>query len=485
MPKMRIPEKLLPLLRPKRFKIVVGGRGSAKSTTVADMLILKAQTEAKKVMCLREYQNSIEDSVHALLKAEINRMGATGFEVLKTSLEHSDGGQFKFRGLARSLDGIKSSHGFSIFWTEEAQFLSDESIQILTPTVREAGSELWMTGNPMSSSDPFSQRFIVPYLSELQKTGYYEDDLHMIIFINYPDNPFFPEVLEQSRQHDYKTLDRALYNHIWLGAFNDHVADSIIKADWFDACIDAHLKLGFKPVGAKVAAHDPSDLGPDDRGYALRHGSVIMDVDARSFGDVNYGCDWALDKAINSQVDYFVWDADGLGASLRRQITDALGHKHIIPLEFRGSNSVSNPDQVYQEPGKSIDDDPRRRTNKDVFKNNRAQKYWNLRDRIFNTYLAITQNQYNDPATMISFSSTIERMQQLRSEVCRIPRRPDPNGMIQIMSKPDMKRLHKLPSPNLADSVMMTLTDIQSPATSVPQVQHYIAKNRRLKRMFA
>ena len=115
-----------------------------------------------------------------------------------------------------------------------------------------------------------------------------------------------------------------MYEHIWEGAHLDTVQDSIIEADWFDAAIDAHKKLGWKPEGAVVASHDPSDEGGDSKGYALRHGNVILDVSEKITGDANEGMDWALEKAVAAQADHFIWDCDGLGISLKRQVDQAL-----------------------------------------------------------------------------------------------------------------------------------------------------------------
>ena len=457
MPTMTLPEKLRPFLeKKKRFKIAIGGRGSGKSTGFADALIMKAQVESAKIICFREFWTSIEDSIHTLLKEEIDRIGATGFNVGKKNIDHIGGGCFRFKGLARALGSVRSTQGAKYFWIEEAQFLSDESIRELTPTVRTKDAEIWFCGNPQSSADPFSVRFINPFLSELQSDGYYEDDLHMVAFMNYNDNPWFLETsLEQERVFDFKNLDRALYDHIWLGAFNDFVEDSIIKAEWFDACIDAHIKLGFKPRGAKIVSFDPSDLGPDDKALACRHGSVLLDCKTRAFGDINEGADWAMEYAVNKRADVFTWDCDGMGVGLRRQVNDSLKNRHIDIVEFRGSNAVEDPDKLYLAPGRD-DKDPDRKTNRQIFKNFRAQKYWAIRDRIYKTYLAINKGVYTDPDEMLSISSGIDQLAQLRSELCRIPRRPNANGLIQIMTKNEMKRLHKIISPNMADAGMMS-----------------------------
>lgn len=458
MPDMKIPAKLLPLIQvKKRFKIIIGGRGSAKSQTVADIALMEAQTQRLKIACFREFQNSIDDSVLSLLNEEITRLDLRGFREVNNSIEHVYGGVFKFKGLSRNPDSMKSMHGFKRFIVEEAQSLSEESIELLTPTMRADDGEVWLIANPMSSADPFSKRFILPFLKEIERDGYYEDELHLVIKVNWRDNPFFPEALNQERLWDYAHKPRAEYDHVWEGAFNDSVPNSIITPDWFDAAIDAHIKLGFKPRGIKVLAHDPADMGKDPKAYAIRHGSVFIDVQQSKDGDVNDACDWALDAGIAARVDVFTWDCDGLGASLRRQVAQAVNGKQIDWQMFKGSESVDNPTHIYQ-PTERQESVHQRRTNEDTFRNKRAQYYWMLRDRFYKTWLAVVRDEYIDPEELISLSSKIQDMQQLRSEVCRIPKKPSGNGYIQIMSKAEMLAMKPpIPSPNMADCLMMSL----------------------------
>lgn len=456
MPKMSLPRKLLPLVKKKkRYKVVIGGRGSGKSHSVADICLMDAQTNGIKTACFREYMNSMADSVHSLLKDEIERLGLQGFESLNNNVRHSSGGEFVFRGLARNLESIKSMHGFERFWVEEAQTISYDSIKILSPTLRTEGSEIWLIGNPKSSADPFSQRFIIPFKDELDRNGYYEDDLHLIIVCNYEDNPFFPDVLEEERAYDEQNLSRAEYNHIWRGHFNDTVANAIIPVEWFDACIDAHEKLGFKPLGAKIASHDPSDEGADSKGYALRQGSIFTHIVENEDGDVNDGADWAAQLAIDHGADYFLWDVDGMGIGLKRQINEAFNGIKCETLQFSGAGAVDDPDDVYDEDDR--DTSKRQpRTNKETFRNRRAQYYWRMRDRFRATYKAVTEGVYTDPDKMISLSSDIEHMDKLRSEVCRIPLKTNNNGMIQIMAKPEMAKLG-ISSPNMSDAMMQCM----------------------------
>lgn len=457
---IEIPKPLKPFLKQKkRFKVAFGGRGGGKSIMFANAMINCAYNGAM-VGCFREYQTSIDDSVHSLLSARISDIGAPGFIMQKNLIDHKSGGGFRFKGLARSIEAVKSMHGFNFFWLEEGQFISNDSLKILTPTLREQDSELWISANAMNSADPFAQRFIVPYQKELDKTGIYQDDLHLIVKINYSDNPWFPDTLEQERLYDLEHLPRALYDHIWEGAFNDSVDDSIIMAEWFDAAVDADKKLGFKPAGAIICAHDPSDEGGDEKGLVIRHGSVILDCEQRDFGDVCDGCDWAIDRTIHADTDLFVWDADGLGLTLKRQIAKAFNGKKIDFRMFHGAGQVDQPSDIYESMDGAIISTQKEKTNENTFKNRRAQRYWQLRDRFFNTWLAVEKGQYIDPDKLISIRSDCKDIMALRSEVCRIPRKYNAQGTIQIMSKIEMKRL-KIKSPNLADSLMMAM---ESPA---------------------
>lgn len=445
-----ISRKLLPILqKPKRFKNIYGGRGSGKSQGLADLAIMQA-AQGKKIGCFREFQNSLSDSMYSLIIEEIDRLGVKGFTEKNNEIHHVSGGKFVFKGLARNPDSIKSMHGFDIFVVEESQAVSEKSLKLLTPTLRKENGELWFAGNPQSSEDPYSQRLIEPWANELRKNGIYEDDMHLIVKCNWRDNPWFPDSLNQERLWDYENLPRTLYDHIWEGEYNDSVEHSIILAEWFDACVDAHEKLGFKAQGQIIAAHDPADTG-DGRGYALRHGSVLLDVKETTTLDVNDACDWALSMAIESNADVFVWDADGLGLSLKRQVTDALDGKKVQYLPFRGGSAVERPDESYENKhGKSV-------TNADAFKNLRAQMYCTLRDRMYRTFRAVKKGEYSDPDKMFSISSKLECLAQLKAEVCRIPQVFNGNGQIQIMRKDQMKNKLKIKSPNLADAVMMTL----------------------------
>lgn len=485
-------EKLeLVFTRPKRFIVIIGGRGSGKSIAVGDIGLIEMHDRGINFMCLREFQASIADSVHSLMKEEAERLELDGLDVTERALRFShNGSSAKFSGLARNPESVKSAYGFGLWWCEESQFLSDKSLKTLTPTARNkpkkglpgqlvevGGDEVDMSqvrlifvGNPASSEDPFSQRFIVPFQDALHRDGIYEDDMHLVIKMNWSDNPWFAESgLEQERQFDLSNLPRSTYDWIWEGGFNDDIDNALIKAEWFDACIDAHTKLGMKAHGIIRVSHDPSDLGADPKAVCVRKGNIITDVIQRTDIDVNEGSDWALSIAIGQNADQYIWDVGGMGVALKRDVNEALSGKHCQVYQFNGSHAVEDPDFIYEPSGAS---NFMEKTNKEVSRNLRAQCYLRLRDRVYRTYRAIVHGEFCDPDRLISFSSECESLAGLRSELCRLPIKPNPNGF-ELYTKAEMRKKFKVRSPNLADCVMMTENESYRMNTAEPDYSNY------------
>ncbi len=462
---------LEPLSRPKRIKLLVGGRGSTKSTFVADYVIASMNV-GQLWCCAREFQNSIDESVHRLIQDEIERIGAKGFTSDKNHIYSASGGRNFYRGLGRNISSIKSMlSGVDGIWIEEGESTAQKTLDILTASLRLSAKdterkiagedikmpEVWITMNRGSSADPISKKWLKRAEKDLARTGFYEDDNVMIVQINYTDVPrqwFLASGLESERADDEKNMSEAEYYHKWLGGYNDSVPNAIISPDWFNACIDSHLKLGFKAEGVEVVSHDPSDLGFDIKGLAYRKGVVFLDVQESEEGDVNEGADWAIEYCEQIKPDCFIWDGGGMGVSLRRQFNDALGPKRVQTQMFNGAETATRPDDIYED---GVDDPRNKRTNKETFVNQRAQYYWELRDRCRRTYLAVVKGQYFNPDELISFSSEIEHIDLLRAEVCRIPKKYHSLNKIQICNKKEMKDMG-IDSPNMADSIMMNLS---------------------------
>jgi len=450
------------LRKPQPIKVVIGGRGSGKSIGLSDMAVFKMLTENIDVYCLREFQESIQDSIHRTLKRSIEeRLQLKGWDVQENKILSPTGNRTTYKGASRNPNSIQGAEDYKLSLFSEAHTASQESLDKLLPTIlRKPGAQCWFDANPQSSEDPFSQRFIIPYLADINTKGFYEDDLHYIVKLNWRDNPWWNEEQERLRKWDFENLERAKYDWIWEGAFNDGVENGLILAEWFDACIDAHVKLGFKPTGAKIAAHDPSDTGPDSKGYVMRHGAVVLRVEEKEDGNVNEGGHWACGMANQDQVDSYTWDCDGMGVGLTEQTAKAFAGTNRTVTAFKGSESPDFPTAIYEPSDQSIIQG--RLKNEDVFANKRAQYYFMLRDRIYRTYLAVEKNEFHDPSKLISFSSNIGLLSKLRAELCRMPIKPNSDGKLELYTKQVMKSKFKIQSPNLADSVMMSMRVIQN-----------------------
>lgn len=194
------------LFRSSRYKNFHGGRGSGKSVNVARALVIKACQEKKRILCCREIQNTIRDSVHKLIADQIEIMGLSPwFEVTQSAIRGLNGSEFIFKGLRFDPQGIKSTEGIDLCWIEEAQTVSENSWSILIPTIRKEGSEIWLTWNPLEENSPTYQRFIENPPPDC-----------ISVEVNYYDNPYFPDVLRQEMEW-LKQKDFAAYEHVWLG----------------------------------------------------------------------------------------------------------------------------------------------------------------------------------------------------------------------------------------------------------------------------
>nr|WP_321499985.1 PBSX family phage terminase large subunit [uncultured Dethiosulfovibrio sp.] len=204
------------LFRPARYKVYHGGRGGAKSWCIARALLLQGTTRKLRILCAREYQNSIGDSVHKLLGEQIDAMGlAPWYDVQATRIIGKNGTEIIFKGLRRNVQEIKSTEGVNICWVEEANTVSESSWSILIPTIRAEGSEIWVSFNPMEEDDPTYQRFVVnpPPNSEIHKVGW-------------QDNPWFPKVLDDERLY-LKKVDPEAYENVWEGETRQ-ISDAVI-----------------------------------------------------------------------------------------------------------------------------------------------------------------------------------------------------------------------------------------------------------------
>src|SRR4051812_36383154 len=204
--KAEFPEQLGCLFEPSRYKILYGGRGAAKSWGVARALLVRGCNKPLRVLCAREFQSSIRDSVHKLLCDQIKDLGLDSFyRIEQSAIFGMNGTEFSFEGIRHNVNKIKSYEGVDIAWVEEAQTTSKSSWETLIPTIRKEGSEIWVTFNPELDTDETYKRFVLkPPPGAIVKK------------LNWSDNPWFPEVLKAEKDL-LKARDEDAYLNIWEG----------------------------------------------------------------------------------------------------------------------------------------------------------------------------------------------------------------------------------------------------------------------------
>lgn len=251
--KLTLPIKLAPLYEPKRYKVMHGGRGGGKSHGVAQVLLDMAARKPLRILCAREIQKSMRDSVHRLLKDYIIRLGLTAFfEVLDTEIRGVNGSLFLFSGLqSHTVDSIKSFEGVDIVWVEEAHGVSKKSWDVLIPTIRKEGSEIWLTLNPDMDTDDTYVRFIATPSGDT-----------WVCEVNWRDNPWFPSVLNDERLKAKRSSSAEDYEHIWEGKPR-RVAEGAIYRHEIDE-LYASGRICPVPYDPLLPVHTVWDLGWND-----------------------------------------------------------------------------------------------------------------------------------------------------------------------------------------------------------------------------
>ena len=251
--KAEFPAKLQCLFQPSRYKFIRGGRGSGKSWGVARALLIIGAQRKTRILCTREVQKSIKQSVHQLLADQVKSLGLESFyQVLQTEIRGANGSQLFFSGLSDlTVDSIKSFEGCDIVWIEEAQSITERSIKVLVPTIRREGSEIWATYNPELETDPIHQMAVVnPAPGTIS------------VEMNYSDNPWFPPVLEAERIHAQQTMAPEEYAHVWEGRCKPAVDGAIYFNEVSQA--EQHNRFGRVPYDPMLKVHAVWDLGWND-----------------------------------------------------------------------------------------------------------------------------------------------------------------------------------------------------------------------------
>lgn len=288
----QVPRKLRPLLESARYKGAYGGRGGAKSHFFAEQVIVRCWSATTRVVCIREVQNSIKDSVKQLLTDKIASLGLeSDFDVIDTEIRGPHGSLVIFKGMqSYNADNIKSLEAYDIAWVEEAQTLSQHSLDMLRPTLRKPGSELWFSWNPRYKTDP-----VDIFFRKTPPAG------ALSVAINHSDNPWFPEVLQKEMAHDF-AIDPDKAEHIWHGAYG--AGQGAILARWVNQAEREgriHDGVEFDPDGAPIEIS--SDIGFRDTAswwfwQRRLNGFAVFNYDGDSGLDADDWCD-RLTKRLN------------------------------------------------------------------------------------------------------------------------------------------------------------------------------------------
>jgi phage terminase large subunit len=358
-----------------------------------------------RVVCLREVQNSIKDSVKQLLEDWIVRLGVgRDFDILTTEIRNKRNGSLCiFRGMNdQNNDTIKSLEGFDIAWWEEAQTASERSLQLLRPTLRKPGSQLWFTWNPRYRTDP-----VDIFLRQNPP------EASIVVRANYTDNPFFPAELELERQID-KDRDEEIYRHVWLGDYEKVGDQQFIPAGIVERAMSADVTANrFDEVTMGV---DVARYGDDETVFVIRTGRDAKSIEWKSYKHLDTMEVAARVAAVMDEYkpDAVFVDETGVGAGVVDRLRQ-LGRR-ITPVNFG-----AKPDGLTRV----------------KVANKRAEMWQRMKE-----WLA--QGGVSLPNDM-----------KLEAQLTGVQYKHDQNNAILLEKKEDMRK-RGVPSPDRADALALT-----------------------------
>jgi phage terminase large subunit len=448
-----------PILKPffttkARYHILYGGRASSKSYGVAGAIIGWAHNYTIRVVCCRQFLNKSQNSIYTLLKSVIYSEGLQrDFEIQATRIiSKRTGSEIFFFGLYRYIDEVKSMEGIDIALLEEAHNLTQEQYEILDGTFRKKGFTFMIVFNPRLATDFVWKRFVVnpPKSSIVRK-------------INYDENPYLDEDYIENVINEMKREDPEGYEHHFLGMPLTDDANSIISRSHVMAAIDAHIKLGIKVTGQHRIGFDVADGGDtnseshDSCAIVVAHGSLTIGLDhwKAKEDDLLRSCNRAYGEAKNYGAT-LIYDAHGVGAFVGSKINDINKQSggRVNHKKFLAGGKVSRGESFYR--GTKV-------KRKDYFTNEKAATWWDVADRLRNTYNAVTNGQKFRDDEMIFIDADLPYLEKLIDELCEPKRVYDNAGRLIVERKKDLKK-RGISSPDLADSFIMAHSNITTGA---------------------
>ncbi|MFC3169233.1 PBSX family phage terminase large subunit [Paracoccus fontiphilus] len=448
-------------MTPARNRVLYGGRASSKSWDAAGWAVFLATKCRIRVLCARQFQNKIAESVYTLLKIQIERFGLQAqFTITDNSIKHNiTGSEFLFYGLWRHIDEIKSLEGIDILWLEEAHNLTAEQWEILEPTIRKEGSQVWILFNPRLVTDFVWRRFVVNTPPDTIKRH-----------INYGENPFLSETMLRIIAAK-EAEDAEEFAHIYLGQPREDDDAVVIKRSWIMAALNACERLGIAKGPGRRIGFDVADSGNDKNAQVLMEGIEASFVEEwkgkedellKSAGRVHKKA-----REAGAEIDY---DSIGVGAFAGAHF-QALNTEFGVSIAYRrfnASDGVINPDD------KVDPDDPQSPANGDYYANLKAQTWWDVARRFRNTFNAVERKMHYEPHELISISPACDHLDRLIDELATPRRDFDNAGRVKVESKKDLSK-RDIASPNLADAFVMA----NAPREAAPQVAMILRKHRR------
>ncbi len=432
---------------------IKGGRGGGKSESVAEVLVLISRIRKTRILCTREIQTSMADSVYKMLEEWIIKHGFRNeFHLTKNSIINKyTGTDFIFKGMEYAVrsDSLKSLKDVEIVWYEEAQTATEKSLKKLTPTIRINSRKLIFTFNQITAQDP-----VITFFDKKKRV--------LDIKINYYENQYCPQVLLDEAEED-KELDFEDYKHTWLGEpISEDGSQIVLFMSKLVQCVDLHKRFdlgpfrkvgGFDIADGKLEKHDTNSL-------AVREGPIVSHVE-------EWRCDEVYQSVqkINSRYNFLgfenlYFDATGLGVAGKSEFSRLNSTKReklkygVIP--FLGGENPMGKDKVF------VSHDKHKITNGMMFLNIKAQAWWNLRLRLDNSMRLIKGRKIDRPDYFLSFSSEIPGLESIFLELSQATWEETTAGKIKIDKSPGEKtkliegknKIRK--SPNKGDSVKMS-----------------------------
>ncbi|WP_298621548.1 MULTISPECIES: PBSX family phage terminase large subunit [Pseudomonadota] len=394
-----------PLLKPSRYKGIFGGRGSGKSHFCAELLIEHSVLHpGTRAVCVREVQKSLKESAKRLIEDKIDALGVGRmFEVQTDQIKTPGGGLIIFQGMVdHTAESIKSLEGIDVAWIEEAQSVSQRSLDLLRPTIRKEGSEIWASWNPRFRTDPIDR-----FLRASPPEG------SIVVRANYYDNPWFPATLDAERRHD-EAGDPDRYRHTWLGDYEQVGDAQFIPAGLVERAMGEDVP--FYVNDEMIMGVDVARFGMDETVIAIRRGRNARAepwMTYRNLDTMEVAARVAMEMDRLGPDAVFV-DAGGIGAGVVDRLRQ-LGRNIIAVDSARRSDGTASVKTA----------------------NKRAEMWARMRD-----WLA--QGSVSIPIDI-----------QLEAQMTAVQYKFDANNAILLEKKEDMRK-RGLPSPDKADALALT-----------------------------